>query len=395
MERIAIECAEAASLSVKLARVDVIAAYPITPQTHIAEVLSGYVARGELDAEYVAVESEHSAMSALIGASAVGARCFTATAGQGLALMHEMLFIAGGNRLPIVMANTNRCLSPNLNIWGDQSDMMASRDCGWIQIYAENAQEIFDLILTAFKISEDERVLLPTVVNFDGFTATHVVEPIIALNQEEVDRFLPQRKIPEYALHPSNPTTWGGVGYPTLQTELKKNWEDAMRASKRVIKEVWDEFGRISGRRYDVVEPYRIEDAEVILLLMGSSCGTARVAVDEMRDEGIKVGVVKLRLFRPFPDEELVDLLKGYKAVIVVDKAFSPGGLGGPIFGDLRTTFYDVEPRPKIIGFIAGLGGRDIRVEDFKQMVKKTFNVVEGKERVEKDFMFFGVRSCG
>ncbi len=387
-KRIAIECSHAISLAVKLANVDVIAAYPITPQTHIVEKLSEYVANGELDAEYINVESEHSAMSACIGAAAVGARCFTATAGQGLALMHEMLFIAAGNRLPIVMAVANRCLSPNLSIWGDQSDMMGSRDCGWIQLYGENAQEVFDFTLQAFKIAEDERVLLPVAVNFDGFYVTHVIESLIALDQEEVNRFLPPKRIPKYALHPDNPTTWGPIGLPDIQTELKYQLEKALQNSKTVIKEVWKEYGDLFGRYYDVIEPYRVEDAEVAILMMGGHCGTARIAVDKLREKGRRVGLIKLRLFRPFPVEELIEATKNLKALAVVDKAFSPGGFGGPIFNEIRSVFYDLDVKPKIFGFIAGLGGRDIRVDEFMSLAEK---VLKG-EKIEKNFVFLQVR---
>ncbi|MGP3666846.1 MAG: transketolase C-terminal domain-containing protein [Candidatus Bathyarchaeota archaeon] len=390
-KRIAIECSHAASLAAKLARADVIAAYPITPQTHIVEKLSEYVSDGELDAEYINVESEHSALSACIGASAVGARVFTATAGQGLALMHEMLFIAAGNRLPIVMAVTTRSLSPNLNIWGDQSDAMASRDCGWITFYAENAQEIFDLIIQAFKIGEDERVMLPVMVCFDGFYVTHVIEPIIALSQEEVDSFLPPRKIPWYALHPDNPTTWGPIGLPEIQTELKKQHDYALRSSKPVIKEVWKEFGEMFGRWYDVFEPYKMEDADVVLLLMGGSCGTARVAVDKLREKGEKVGLLKLRMFRPFPFEELLNFAKKVKALAVVDKAISIGGVGGPIFSEIRSALYGLDDKPKVLGFIAGIGGRDITINDFIGIYKKTRAVLAG-EKIENDFMFFQLR---
>ncbi len=390
-KRIAIECAHAASLAAKLANVDVIAAYPITPQTHIVEKLSEYVANGELDAEYINVESEHSAMSACIGASAVGARCFTATAGQGLALMHEMLFIAAGNRLPIVMTVANRCLSPNLSIWGDQSDIMASRDCGWIMFFAENAQEIFDLVLQAFKIAEDERVLLPVAINFDGFYVTHVIESLEALDQEEVNKFLPPRKIPPHALHPDHPTTWGPIGLPDIQTELKKQHDEALRNSKNVIKEVWKEFGDLFGRYYEALELYRMEDAEIAILLMGGSCGTARVAVDRLREKNEKVGLIKLRLFRPFPSEELFEATKNVKVLAVIDKSISIGGVGGPLFTEVRAAFYDLEARPKIIGFIAGLGGRDVKVEDFVNVAEKSKKVLAG-EKIEKDFMFLQVR---
>jgi len=389
--RIAIECSHAASLAVKLARVDVIAAYPITPQTHIVEKLSEYIANGELDAEYINVESEHSALSACIGASATGARVFTATAGQGLALMHEMLFIAAGNRLPIVMAVANRSLSPNLSIWGDQSDTMASRDCGWIAFYAENAQEIFDLIIQAFKIAEDEKVMLPVMVCFDGFYVTHVIEPLITLNQEEVDRFLPPRKIPKYALHPDHPTTWGPIGLPEIQTELRKQHDHALRNSKFVIKDVWREFGEMFGRWYDVFEPYRMEDADIAILLMGGSCGTAKAAVDKLREKGEKVGLLKLRMFRPFPFEELLNFTKEIKALAVVDKAISIGGVGGPLFSEIRSALYSLEDKPKVLGFVAGIGGRDVAINDFISIYEKTKKVLAG-EKIENDFMFLQAR---
>ncbi|RLI26857.1 MAG: pyruvate ferredoxin oxidoreductase [Candidatus Hecatellales archaeon] len=370
---IAVEDAHAAALAAKMANVDVVAAYPITPQTHIVEELSRMVAEGELDAEYINVESEHSALSACIGASAVGARCFTATAGQGLALMHEILFIAAGNRFPIVMAIANRCLSPNINIWGDQSDIMSSRDCGWIQIFAENAQEIFDLILAAFKIAEDERVMLPVAVNFDGFYATHVVERMELPSEEEVRRFLPpHRRQTGYLLNPDKPLTFGAIGFPSIQFELRRQWEEALCRSKQVIKEVWREFEEVFGRRYEVVEGYRMEDAEAAFILMGGSAGTCRTAVDRLREKGCKVGMLKLRLFRPFPREEILEATGGLKTLIVVDKHICLGGLGGPLFNDLRSLYYGSKSSIDVVGFIAGIGGRDIRVEDFERMFERT-----------------------
>lgn len=370
--RIAVEDSHAAALAAKMANVDVIAAYPITPQTHIVEELSRMVADGELDAEYINVESEHSALSACIGASAVGARCFTATAGQGLALMHEILFIAAGNRFPIVMAIANRCLSPNINIWGDQSDIMASRDCGWIQVFAENAQEIFDLILSAFKIAEDEKVMLPVAVNFDGFYSTHVVEGMELPDEEEVRRFLPPHRKAKYRLDPDHPLTFGAIGFPSIQFELRRQWEEALHRSKQVIKEVWREFGEVFGRHYDVLEPYRMEDAEAAFILMGGSCGTCRVAVDRLREKGQRVGMVKLRLFRPFPKEEILEATRRLKTLIVVDKHICLGGMGGPLFNDLRSLFYGSKRQINVVGFIAGIGGRDIRVEDFEYMFERT-----------------------
>lgn len=384
--RISIECAHAASLAVKLANVDVIAAYPITPQTHIVERLAEYVANGELDAEFINVESEHSAMSACIGASAAGARVYTSTAGQGLALMHEMLFIAAGNRLPIVMGVANRSLSPNLNIWGDHSDMMASRDCGWIQIYAENAQEVFDHTLQAFKIAEDERVLLPVAVCFDGFHVTHVIEPLLALEQEEVDRFLPKHRKAIYRLTPDQPSTWGPVSGPDIQTELKVQNEWALNSSKNVIYEVWREFGDLFGRYYAPLEAYKLDGADAAIIIAGGFAGTARVAVDKMREEGKKVGLIKLRLYRPFPIEEMKDMLSRVKAVAVVDRAISAGGLGGPVYGDIRNILYDEDDRPVVLSFIAGLGGRDITVKDFKNIGERALAAVakgHSKHKVE------------
>jgi pyruvate ferredoxin oxidoreductase alpha subunit len=380
-KRIAVEGSHAAALAAKLANVDVVAAYPITPQTHIVEELSRMVADGELDAEYINVESEHSALSACIGASAVGARCFTATAGPGLALMHEILFIAAGNRFPIVMAIANRCLSPNINIWGDQSDIMVSRDCGWIQIFAENAQEIFDLILSAFKIAEDDRVMLPVAVNFDGFYATHVVERMDLPEEEEIQRFLPPHRKADYRLDPDNPVIFGAIGFPSIQFELKRQWEEALCRSKQVIKEVWQEFGRVFGRHYEVLEPYRMEDAEIGFMLMGGSCGTCRVAIDRLREKGFKVGMIKLRLYRPFPKEEILEATSKLKTLITVDKHVCLGGLGGPLFNDLRSLFYGSRRQVDVIGFMAGIGGRDIRVKDFERMFDRT---VKGEIPPEK-----------
>ena len=390
-KRIAIEGSHAASLAVKLANVDVIAAYPITPQTHIVERLAEYVANGELDAEYINVESEHSAMSACIGASAVGARVFTATAGQGLALMHEMLYIAAGNRLPIVMAVANRSLSPNLNIWGDHTDMMGSRDCGWIQLFVENAQEVFDLTFTAFKIAEDEEVLLPVTVNLDGFHLSHVIEAIEPLEAEEAAKFLPPRKIPSHALHPRKPTTWGAIGLPEIQTELKYQLEDALRRSKDVAKKVWKEYGDLTGRYYDVIEFYRMDGAEVAIVMMGSFCGNARDAVDLLREKGVKAGLLKVRMFRPFPYREIVDALSEVKAVAVVERAFSPGGVAGPLTSDLKTAFYGEKQRPSISGFAAGIGGREVTMSEIADSALKALKVAE-EGKMDGGFEYIQVR---
>ena len=352
-ERVGLEVSLAVSEAVKLSRAEVIAAYPITPQTHIVEELSQMVADGELDAEYIMVESEHSAMSACCGASAVGARTFTATASQGLALMHEVLFIASGLRLPIVMVVANRALSAPLSIWGDQSDVMSERDSGWIQLFAETGQEALDLTIQAFKITEDKRVLLPAEVNIDGFTLSHVVEPIEMPGQEEVDSFLP----------PYEP---------------------------QVILEIWDEFERKFGRRYRPIEHYKTEGAEILINMAGAMSGTARMAVDMMREKGKKVGLARTRLWRPYPFDEIRSAVKGAKAVAVVDRALSFGGQGGPMCSELRSALYPLAEKPVVTSYIAGLGGRDITIENFQTIVEDTEDVLEGGPREE--YKMIGVR---
>ena len=358
-KRVAVECSHAASLAVKLANVDVVAAYPITPQTHIVERISEYVADGELNAEYINVESEHSAISACTGASAAGARCFTATAGQGLALMHEILFIAAGYRLPIVMTVANRALSPNLNIWGDQSDMMASRDCGWIQLFAENAQEIFDFTIQAFKLAEDHRVLLPVMVCIDGFILSHNVERVEMLPDEAVREFLGVRE-PVLPLDPDNPITMGPLALTDYYFEIKEGQDRAMYNVPEVFKEVEEAFKKMTGRAYGMYETYRTEDAEIIILTHSTPGGTAKVVADVLREQGEKVGVVRLRMFRPFPVDEIVKEVKHAKAVAVFEKCRSFGATCNPLAMEIRAALYDLDERPMVTDFVVGLGGRDV-----------------------------------
>ncbi|MDD5190154.1 MAG: pyruvate ferredoxin oxidoreductase, partial [Dehalococcoidales bacterium] len=330
-KKIGIEVSLAISEAAKQANVDVIAAYPITPQTHIVEKLAEMVANGELDAEYIPVESEHSAMSACLGSSATGARTFTATAGQGLELMHEVLYVASAMRLPIVMAVANRALSAPLNVWGDQSDMMAVRDTGWIQVICENGQEALDSTLWAFRIAEDQRVLLPIMVHCDGFYLTHVVEPIEMLAQADVDKFLPPLNYP-LPLNVDKPVTMGAFAPPVIYSETRKAQEINLRNSEAVINEVWGEFAKIFGRQYHAIEKYRTEGAKTVLLTRGSFGETAMTAVDKLRAEGHEVGGLKLRLWRPFPFEELKAAVKGVENLIVVDRCLSTGGPGGPAY---------------------------------------------------------------
>ncbi|MGP8080892.1 MAG: transketolase C-terminal domain-containing protein [Dehalococcoidales bacterium] len=388
-KRVGIEVSLAIGEAVKMANADVVAAYPITPQTHIVEHIADLVANGDLDAEYIPVESEHSAMSACLGSSAAGARTFTATAGQGLELMHEVLYVASAMRLPIVMAVANRALSAPLNVWGDQSDLMAVRDTGWIQIICENGQEAFDLTLCAFRIAEDQRVLLPVMVHVDGFYLTHVVEPIEFPTQDEVTRFLPPFKYP-LPLNPDKPLTMGAFAPPFIYSEAKKAQEVNIRAAKKVILEHWEEFGKAFGRYYHPIEKYRTEGAKTLLMTLGSFGETAMTAVDKMRNEGKDVGLLKLRMWRPFPFEELDEAVGNAQILIVVDRALSFGGPGGPAYSEIRSALYSKKIRPNIVGFVGGLGGRDITVGEFEGMVKRGLEITN--TGAEKEFEMFGVR---
>jgi pyruvate ferredoxin oxidoreductase alpha subunit len=373
----------------RMARSEVIAAYPITPQTHIVERLAEMVANGELDAEYIPVESEHSAMSACLGSSAAGARTYTATAGQGLALMHEVLFVAASMRLPIVMTCANRALSAPLSIWGDHSDVMASRECGWIQVWAENGQQAYDLTLCAFRIAEDPNVLFPVIVNIDGFNLSHVVESLYMLGQETVDKFLPPYKHP-YALHPNQPMTMGAFGMPNIYSEVKKSQDVALRASKKTVVKVFADYEKISGRKYQLVEEYRTDDADTVLLMMGSFSETASSAIDELRESGQKVGLVRLRLWRPFPFEEVAAVLNRFKLVIVMDRALCLGGPTGPVCSEIQSALYSQATRPRIVSYVAGLGGRDVTVAAFKSMIAE--GIQRGAQQYPGEFQMIGVR---
>ena len=369
-KRVGIEVSLAVSEAVCAADVDVIAAYPVTPQTHIVEHLSELVADGELDAEFMPVESEHSAMSACIGAAAAGARTFTATSAPGLALMHEIVFIAPSLRTPIVMVVANRALSGPISIWNDHSDIMAERDCGWIQTFAENGQEVFDLVIHAFRVAEDPEVLLPVIVNMDGFTLSHVIEPIELLSASEVSEYLKPYN-PQMVLDPRDPVTMGPVGVPEIYTEARYQAESVLNGSKKVIVKAWKEFAKLYGRSYKPIETYRTEGAEVVLMTMGSVTETAMAAVDRMREKGIEVGLMRFRLWRPFPLEEFRRAVKGIKALAVVDRAISFGAQGGPVCSKVKSALYGGPDQPQVFGFISGLGGRDITVEMFEEMVKK------------------------
>lgn len=388
-ERVGMEGSIAASEAVRLANTDVVAAYPITPQTHIVEHLSEFVNNGELDAEFIPVESEHSAMSVCIGSSAAGARTFTCTSSQGLALMSEIVYIAPTMRLPIVMVLANRSLSAPISIWNDHTDVMSVRDCGWIQAFVENGQDTFDHVLWAFRVAEDPNVLHPVMINMDGFILTHTIEPVELLDQETVDRFLPPYN-PPFRLHPDKPVTMGCITMPGLYTEVKKAQDEALKASMPTILQGWKEFGDLTGRYYNPIEEYRTEDAEVLFVTMGSFGETACVAVDTMREKGKAVGVLKIRLWRPFPFEIFRKSVRKAKTLIVIDRATSYGGPGGPVASELRAALYGERNQPSVVNFIAGLAGRDVAPHDFEKMADLA---LQGKMKTrQEDYQIYGVR---
>jgi len=376
-DRTGIEVSIALAEAASACDVDCIAAYPITPQTHVVEHLSEIVADGHLDAEFIPVESEHAAMSTCCGCQAAGARTFTATASQGLALMHEILFIASALRLPMVMVVANRSLSGPISIWNDHSDVMTERDVGWIQVFAENGQEACDLVVQAYKMGEDKRVLLPVMVNFDGFILSHVVEPIEMLDRDEVKSFLPNYE-PVQRLDVDNPISMGPVGMPPVYTEAKMAGEAAVRSSYGPIIECFDAFGKKFGRKYKPVETYRTEDADIMFVTMGGISETAMTWIDQKREDGEKVGLVRFRLWRPLPIDDFKNAIKGAKTLAVVDRHFSPGGAGGPMAQEIKYMLYGQKGQVPIIEFVAGLGGRDVNFSDFDGMFQKAKGVANG-----------------
>jgi pyruvate ferredoxin oxidoreductase alpha subunit len=389
--RVGVEVSIALGDAVKMTNVDVVAAYPITPQTHIVEHLAELVADGELDAEYIPVESEHSAMSACMGSAAAGARTFTATAGQGLELMHECLYVASAMRLPVVMAVADRALSAPISVWGDHSDVMACRDTGWIQIFTENGQEVVDTALCAFRIAEDKNVLLPTMVHLDGFHLSHVIEPILMPEQSQVDAFLPKNQYP-FALNAEKPVAMGDFAPPAIYTEMKWAQEVNLQNSKTTILKVWEEFAGIFGRKYHPVESYRCDDAKILLLTMGSYSETAMTAIDRMREKNKyeNVGLLRLRLWRPFPVDELREAVKNADILIVLDRALSFGASGGPVCMEVKAALCNDSKKPRIVSFVGGLGGRDITVDDFEKIITRGINIARNGSA--QGIEMFGVR---
>ena len=366
---------DAVAQAAKLCRPAVLPMYPITPSTLIPERMSEFVANGEIKAELIHVESEHSAISAMHGAYAAGSRAFTATASQGLALMHEILPIISAARMPAVMVVANRALSGPLNIWNDHSDAMSEKDQGWIQLYCETAQEAFDTTIMAYKIAEKKNVLLPVMVCMDGFLLTHVYEPVIIEDQQKVDAFLPEYK-PQNILDPAHPKTFGAFAQPNTYFEFREAEQNAMKKALVEIKNVHEEFAKTFKRKYGggLIELIEMKDAEYAILLAGATCGTARMVLEELRKKGKKAGIIRIKSVRPFPVEEIISAAKKLKHLGVIDRHVSIG-YEGPLCIDVKAALK--EEKAKVIGFIAGLGGRDID----RVRLRKAFEIVEkGKE---------------
>jgi pyruvate/2-oxoacid:ferredoxin oxidoreductase alpha subunit len=364
----------AASYGVMLSRVKVISAYPITPQTQIVELLSELCACGKLDATFIEVESEHSAMASLIGAASTGVRTFTATSSQGLALMHELLHWAAGGRLPIVMTNVNRALAPGWNIWTDQTDSLAQRDTGWIQVYCESGQEILDNVIMAYMLAE--RVMIPVMIVYDAFYLSHTSEPVDIPEQEEVDEILPPYN-PDICLDPERPGAVGGILLPNDYMDFKYRQQKAMEAVPGVVETVTGEFFSKFNRRYGMLEEYRMDDAEKVVVCASTMAGTARIIIDELRGRGEKIGMVKIRFFRPFPYREMKEALSGRDEVIVIDRNLSPG-MGGIFAQEIRNGLYGVENPPSITGTITGLGGKGVTPEVLRE-------IITGERRITGD----------
>ncbi|MCD6399773.1 pyruvate ferredoxin oxidoreductase [candidate division WOR-3 bacterium] len=374
----------AVSWGATLSRVQVIAAYPITPQTQVVELLSEICAEKKLDAKFIKVESEHSAMAACIGASMTGARAFTATSAQGLALMHEMLHWASGARTPVVMANINRAMTPPWTIWTDQNDSLSERDTGWMQVYCQNNQEVLDSVIQAYKVSE--RILLPTMVILDAFVLSHTMEVVDMPEQEMVDSYLPPFK-PEYKLDPEDPHAFGGLTGPDGYFELRYIMQDAMEQAKSEWEKTGKEFGEMFGREYGLVETYKADDADFLIISSATIASTARVAVDRLRERGMKIGILRIRVFRPFPVEKVREIVSSVKKAMVIDRNISFGA-SGIFYQEVKAAMYNVSNKPPIFGIVTGLGGRDVGVRDIIQMVED----VDKMDSPRSDVIFKGVR---
>ncbi|MDT8903635.1 pyruvate ferredoxin oxidoreductase [Anaeroselena agilis] len=382
---------DAVSYGVRLCRPEVIAAYPITPQTSVVEKLSEFIAGGEMDCQFINVESEHSAMAAVMGAAMMGCRTFTASSSQGLLYMCEMLHYVSGSRFPIVMMNANRTVAAPWNIFGDHRDSLAMRDAGWLQVYVENGQEALDAVIQAYKVAEDPAVRTPVMVCLDGFVLTHTYEVVSIPGQREVDAFLPPFVPGENVLDLANPRSLCISVAPEWQTEFRHQQQEAMAAARRAIAGADGDFAGVFGRRWGgMVEEYRCEDAEYVLMGLGSVMGTTRLVVDKLREEGLKVGLVKVRYFRPFPNEEIAALGRRVKGIGVIDRDVSFGNAGA-LYTEAKAALYSAgDASPHTVNFIAGLSGRDITKEHLETMYRKVIALTEGK--AEREIQFAGLR---
>jgi pyruvate ferredoxin oxidoreductase alpha subunit len=367
----------------------VVAVYPITPQTVAMERFADYVADGDVDTELIMADSEHSAMSCCIGSSLAGTRVMTSTASAGLALMWEVLYVAASNRCPIVMNVMNRALSAPINIHCDHSDAMGARDSSWIQLHAENVQEAYDNIIQAIRIAEHENVRLPVMTNMDGFTLSHATERLTVLENKQVQEFIGDFKAMYPLLDVDNPVTYGPLDLYDYYFEHKRQQVEAMELAHDVVVKIGEEYGKLSGRPYTKIVPFMMDDAEVAVIVLGSTSGTARVAVRAMREKGVKVGMIKIRMFRPFPVEELTKALKGAKAIAVMDRSDSYGAFGGPVFSEIRSVMQkeDID----IVNYIYGLGGRDIRQDQIEQAITETAQAAK-TGKVKTFVNYLGVR---
>lgn len=382
---------EAVAYAIRQINPDVMPAFPITPSTEIPQMVSTYIANGQVDTEFIPVESEHSAMSAAIGAEAAGARTLTATSSAGLALMWEELLLAASNRMPIALALVNRTLSGPININCDHTDGMGARDTGWIQIYSENNQEAYDNFIQAFPIAEDNRVHLPIMICQDGFITSHAVENIELLEDEPVKKFVGEYQPEEYLLNPGKPIAVGPYSISNYAMEARKNQELAMENSKKVILEVAKKFADMSGRQYGLFEEYKTEDADYIMLIMGSAAGTAKEAVDELREQGKRVGALKLRVFRPFPEKEIAEALKNCKAVAIMDRCESYNGNSGPLGSEVAAGLYRNKVMIEAVNYIYGLAGRDFTVNHAKDIFAELEAVCKEGKPIEQH-KYIGLR---
>lgn len=384
---VVVEGSYAVANAVRVCKPNVISAYPITPQTHIVEELSKFMADGEIpNCEYINVESEFSALSTLVGSSAVGARSYSATTSQGLELMHEVLFNVAGMRLPIVMTVANRAVSAPINIWNDHQDSISQRDTGWIQLYAENIQEVSDMTAQAFKISEDRDVMMPCMTCMDGFILSHVYEPLVLLEQEITDEFLPPFR-PERILDSKNPLTFGAFADPNIYTEFRYQQERAMQNALKKIEDTANEFYDMYGRHFGgLIDEYRTEDADIIIMAMGSIIGTIKDVIDRLRERNVKVGLLKVRAFRPFPAEAIMNVIRDVKVVVVLDKNISLGMNAGALFIETKSVLYNTDIDVPVIGYMMGQGGRDVPMSTIEKIISDAEEVMRSGIKIESQF---------